>query len=258
MHLQEPPPTVFLRTVFLFPWPVTESLIIADPGQVSFRSCKSKRMAYGLEHRQAWRANVACPPITPMMDDQGDKKQRILQSTLKLITDNGFHGTPVSLIANEAGVGAGTIYRYFANKEAIINDLYDRIQNDLHAATMANIPGDVSVRDEFKLKWQNILRYFLDHPVEARFLEQYSASPFISPEVVAEKNRRNAHLKTLIARGVATGAIREVDYHTVAVLMWGTIHQLHQLQVSGIRQISQDLIDEIFSVFWDGMSRPAT
>jgi AcrR family transcriptional regulator len=189
------------------------------------------------------------------MDENKDKKQRILAATLKLITDNGFHGTPVSMIANEAGVGAGTIYRYFVNKEAIINELYDQIQRDLHAATMANIPADVSVRDEFKLKWQNILHYFLDHPYEARFLEQYSASPFISPEVTAEKNRRNAHLKTLIARGVATGAIREVDYHTVAVLMWGTIHQLHQLQASGVREVRQDLIDDIFRVVWDGMSK---
>lgn len=191
------------------------------------------------------------------MNESRDKKQLILQATLRLITDHGFHGTPVSMIATEAGVGAGTIYRYFTNKESIINDLYDRIQKDLHAATMANLPSDLSVRDEFKLKWQNILHYFLDHPYEARFLEQYAASPFISPALIEEKNRRNAHLKTLIARGVATDAIREVDYHTVAVLMWGTIHQLHQLQASGVRQITQDLVDEIFSVVWDGMSKPA-
>ncbi|MBI4998864.1 MAG: TetR/AcrR family transcriptional regulator [Rhodocyclales bacterium] len=189
------------------------------------------------------------------MNESRDKKQLILQATLKLITDHGFHGTPVSMIANEAGVGAGTIYRYFASKESIINELYDRIQKDLHAATMANLPADLSVRDEFKLKWQNILHYFLDHPYEASFLEQYAASPFISPALIEEKNQRNAHLKTLIARGVTANAIREVDYHTVAVLMWGTIHQLHQLQVSGVRQISQDLIDEIFSVFWEGMSK---
>ncbi|MBU1237597.1 MAG: TetR/AcrR family transcriptional regulator [Gammaproteobacteria bacterium] len=189
------------------------------------------------------------------MDESRDKKQRILQATLRLITDNGFHGTPVSMIANEAGVGAGTIYRYFANKEAIINELYDHIQKDLHAATMANIPADVSVRDEFRLKWLNILHYFLDHHYEARFLEQYSASPFISPEVTEEKNRRNAHLKALIARGVATGAIREVDYHTVAVLLWGTVYQLHQLQTSGMRQVTEDLIDDIFRVVWDGMSK---
>jgi AcrR family transcriptional regulator len=194
-----------------------------------------------------------CRQETPDMDDTQDKKARILKATLGLITDNGFHGTPVSMIADAAGVGAGTIYRYFANKEAIINELWDRIQKDLHAATLADIPDGVSVRDEFYLKWRNILRFFLDHPDEARFLEQYSASPFISPELTEEKNRRNAHLKVLIARGRETGVIREIDYHTVAVLMWGTVHQLHQLQASGIRQVSEELVDGIFRVVWDGM-----
>jgi AcrR family transcriptional regulator len=43
-----------------------------------------------------------------------------MYATLKLITEHGFHATPVSMIASEAGVGAGTIYRYFESKEAII------------------------------------------------------------------------------------------------------------------------------------------
>lgn len=192
------------------------------------------------------------------MDESRAKKQLILQATLKLITDHGFQGTPVSLIAKEAGVGAGTIYRYFASKEAIFTELYDRIQLDLHAATMTAIPADVGVRDEFRLKWLNILHYFLDHPYEARFLEQYSASPpFINPAVIAERDRRNAHLKVLIARGVATGAIREVDYHAVAVLLWGTVFQLHQLQATGTREVDQNLIDDVFGVFWEGLSKRA-
>lgn len=191
------------------------------------------------------------------MEQSPDKRQRILRATLRLITQHGFHGTPVSLIASEAGVGAGTIYRYFPNKEAIINELYDKVQKELHTATMAGIPAQVSVRDEFYQKWRNILQYFLDHPWEARFLEQYASSPFIRPELTHEKNQRNAHLKVLIARGTETGVIKPIDYHTVAILMWGTIHQLHQLQVSGQREVGQDLVDEIFEVVWHGMtSRP--
>lgn len=189
------------------------------------------------------------------MEQSDDKKERILRATLKLITENGFHATPVSLIAKEADVGAGTIYRYFENKEAIINALYDRIQQDLHVATMADIPDEVTVRDEFYLKWRHILRYFLDHPYEAKFLEQYAASTLIHPNLTEATQQRNAHLKVLIARGLAGKAIREVDYHAVAVMMWGTVHQLRQLQESGQRQISEALIDDTFSIFWDGLRR---
>ena len=53
-----------------------------------------------------------------------DKRAAILQTTLDLISDRGFHNTPMSLIAKEAGVSAGTIYHYFAGKDELIFELY--------------------------------------------------------------------------------------------------------------------------------------
>ena len=53
-----------------------------------------------------------------------DKRQAILDSALSLFADQGFHGTSVPQIAQKAGVAAGTIYRYFDGKEAMVNVLY--------------------------------------------------------------------------------------------------------------------------------------
>ena len=60
-----------------------------------------------------------------------DKRKSILDSTLELIRQNGFQGTPISLIAKNAGVAAGTIYHYFENKEAIIIELHDVIRKEM-------------------------------------------------------------------------------------------------------------------------------
>lgn len=181
------------------------------------------------------------------------KKARILRATLRLITENGFHGTPVSMIARMADVGAGTIYRYFANKEALINELYDQLNQDLHEATLKDLPPDLSVRDEFYHKWRNILTYFLDNPTEAAFLEQYATSPFISPKVTAENHRRNAHLKELRSRGIETGVLKEVAYDTLVVYMWGTVLQLRRQKETRALVITEAFIDEIFSIFWEGI-----
>ena len=54
------------------------------------------------------------------------KKKAILKSTLKLIKDNGLHGTTVSLISKNAGVASGTIYHYFPGKDDIILNLTAR------------------------------------------------------------------------------------------------------------------------------------
>ncbi|HPJ35469.1 MAG TPA: TetR/AcrR family transcriptional regulator [Spirochaetota bacterium] len=182
-----------------------------------------------------------------------NKKERILNATLKLITEHGFHATPVSMIANEAGVGAGTIYRYFESKEAIINELYDTIMKELHEATMSNIPENISVRDEFYLKWKNILNFFINREYEGKFISQYVASPFISRTVLEETDRRNVHLRLLIERGIRQKEIRDVDYNTIAVYMWGTVKQLHHLHINKAIKLTDELIDDIYAVFWEGI-----
>ncbi|MFZ2950245.1 MAG: helix-turn-helix domain-containing protein, partial [Desulfuromonadaceae bacterium] len=53
-----------------------------------------------------------------------EKRDEIVRAALELIAENGFHGAPMAMIAEKAGVGAGTIYRYFENKDVLINELY--------------------------------------------------------------------------------------------------------------------------------------
>lgn len=47
------------------------------------------------------------------------RKTEILQMALKVFARDGFHRTDVQIIADEAGVGKGTVYRHFGNKEGL-------------------------------------------------------------------------------------------------------------------------------------------
>ena len=59
-----------------------------------------------------------------------NKRAAILEATLALISEHGFHGTAMSMIADRADVGAGTIYRYFESKEDLITQLYLEIKHE--------------------------------------------------------------------------------------------------------------------------------
>jgi AcrR family transcriptional regulator len=52
---------------------------------------------------------------TPSEDPQ--KRQAILEQSILTFAELGFRGTEVQLIADRAGVGKGTVYRYFRSKE---------------------------------------------------------------------------------------------------------------------------------------------
>jgi len=52
-----------------------------------------------------------------------DKREAILAAALRLLARLGLHNTPMSAVAREAGVAAGTLYLYFPSKEAVFKAL---------------------------------------------------------------------------------------------------------------------------------------
>ena len=84
------------------------------------------------------------------------KRTAILEATLALIAEHGLHGTAMSMIADKAGVGAGTIYRYFDSKEDLITQLYLEIKREMGKAILEGYSEDLSLRDRFRILWLNI------------------------------------------------------------------------------------------------------
>ena len=54
-----------------------------------------------------------------------DKQKSILNSALKLFADKGFDAVSTSLIAKEANVSEGLIFRHFANKQGLLDAIMD-------------------------------------------------------------------------------------------------------------------------------------
>src|SRR5436189_117562 len=63
----------------------------------------------------------------PLRRDAERNRQRILQAAREVFAERGL-GVTLDEIARHAGVGVGTVYRRFADKEALIDALFeDRI-----------------------------------------------------------------------------------------------------------------------------------
>ena len=55
-------------------------------------------------------------------------RQRLIRAALELFTTRGYHVTTTAQIAKKAGIAEGTIYRHFASKQQLVNELYRAAQ----------------------------------------------------------------------------------------------------------------------------------
>lgn len=102
---------------------------------------------------------------------ESDKRAAILEAALSLFAERGFHGTAVPLIAERAGVGTGTIYRYFDSKEALGNVLYRELKASLSEHVTDGFPQGGSPREHFHTFWSRMVGWATDNPRAFAFLE---------------------------------------------------------------------------------------
>lgn len=117
------------------------------------------------------------------------KRQAILEAALELFVARGFHGTAVPEIAERAGVGAGTIYRHFASKEAMVNELYRQHKQLLTARVLADFPVDAVAREQFRALWHRMARYVADEPLGFAFLELHNHRSYLDADSLAIEAR---------------------------------------------------------------------
>lgn len=74
------------------------------------------------------------------------QRNRILDAAQRCFVASGFHATPVSGIALEAGISQGLMYRYFDNKRAMILALIER-QLDADQRSIAQMSASSDLVD---------------------------------------------------------------------------------------------------------------
>ncbi|WP_329459437.1 TetR/AcrR family transcriptional regulator [Streptomyces sp. NBC_01497] len=70
--------------------------------------------------------------------------REILETALRLFTEQGYDETTIAQIAREAGVSQRTLFRYFGAKEDLLGDNQDRFGQVL-TDTISELPAEVGV-----------------------------------------------------------------------------------------------------------------
>jgi TetR/AcrR family transcriptional regulator, repressor for uid operon len=130
-----------------------------------------------------------------------ERRERILAAAERAFVRHGFHATTMQHVADEIGMSAGNLYRYFPSKEAIVEGLCERDQAE-RARAFAELMADN--RNIFEAMSSGLRRHVLAKPPEkARLIVEIWAE--------AGRNPRVAEISRSIDADVLAGIEKLMD-----------------------------------------------
>ena len=191
-----------------------------------------------------------------MIKSDCDKRAAILKAALELFSENGFHGTPMTLLAERAHVGIGTIYRYFKNKEEVINRLYRTLKNESVAAMRKNVLKEMPIREQYIGIFENLLKYYISHPEKFLFLEQYTYSPFINSSTKQDVcSAYGDSLVNFIEYGKKQQVIKNLSPQVIFATASGQVVALAKMHIAGEIKLDDAAIRSAIETSWDALKR---
>ncbi|MDH2904490.1 MAG: helix-turn-helix domain containing protein [Actinomycetota bacterium] len=143
------------------------------------------------------------PRERPLRADAERNRTKILAAAAQVFAEKGLEAT-LDEVAAAAGVGVGTIYRRFPDKEALIGALFDNAVDEI-----ANLASAASARDN---SWEALV-WFLEEALQRQcanrgLREVVVESTYAADRIEAAKCRITPAIGVLVERAQRDGYLR--------------------------------------------------
>lgn len=182
-----------------------------------------------------------------------EKQAALLEAAAKIVAAEGV-GARTASIAKLSGVAEGTLFRYFATKDVLFNELYLHVKRDLADAMRVRLAKGAALEAQVRALWDGYIEWGVAHPDAVLALKQLS----IAENVTAATRAKAALIlpevgevaKALAARSAAAGRPAEFTDAIFMALADTTIQfaAREPRQASAFRAAG-------FKVLWEGLTR---
>lgn len=168
-----------------------------------------------------------------------DKHHAILNAALEVFAERGVNGVAVPEIAANAGVGTGTIYRYFTSKEALVNGLFRRETEALGRRLHDDFPRDLDPKAAFGEFWKRATAFAREAPQAYRFLELQDHRSYLD----RASRRLERRLLSPMQKNVRVWQEkkvfrRDLKEDVVMAMIWGAIVNLFKAERDGYLKLT--------------------
>lgn len=137
------------------------------------------------------------------------KRQEILKAAAAVFAKRGFQKTLMEDIAGQAGIGKGTIYRYFNSKDDLYFSILDQTVEDLLTCLSQDLKSKASPEQKLRKMMSDMAGLLITNRSLMILLHEIEGSKIKTRH--AHFKRNNAKIDSLVA-GVIADGIREKSF----------------------------------------------
>ncbi|MCG6201658.1 TetR/AcrR family transcriptional regulator [Psychromonas antarctica] len=180
-----------------------------------------------------------------------NKRSNILNAAETLLAERGFYGFSMKLLADNAGIAAGTIYRYFENKDALITELYRDINLKISQTSFEGWQGTQSPQQKYNLLWRNVFNGVSNNPKRLAVIEMLFSQPHLAPENTALcSGDEFAPLINFYQQGIDQGLFHNWQIAALISLSFDSSINLAKKVLREDLQLDEQQIDQVRDASW--------
>lgn len=178
-----------------------------------------------------------------------ERRDRILQGAARVFARQAFQQASMDDIAQEAGVGKPTLYRYFPSKDALIAAVFVNSLDDLESRLGLALEAESGLQDQLTTLVAEVVPMFRDHLVSLRLLDETAAAADRSKRRIFRERRAriSAYLSAAVEGARSRGEVRDLDPHRIGQLLIGMIWSATATSDAPAPEIAREIVDVVLN-----------
>jgi AcrR family transcriptional regulator len=172
--------------------------------------------------------------------------EKVVNAALDLIAEHGVEGVSMDAIATASGVSKATVYKHWANKDALLLEVIGKVSGELPQFDSGDPKADmidllrylaqVKKSRELGRIWMRVISYAMSNERFAKALQEHAFGP------------RRRQISRLLKQAADKGELRSgIDADLALDLLVGPI--IHRRFVDE-KNVPRDLPDRVVDYFW--------
>ncbi len=183
------------------------------------------------------------------------KKVQILEATERLLAQHGFEHLSMQLVAKEAEVATGTIYRYFSDKNDLLQQLRLHVLTQCACKLLLGVETRSPDKSEFTKLWKNAWALSLSRDADAINREQFDSLPCSNNGTQHQIEREIfSALDGFFRQGKAQDLFKPLPCEVLSSIGLEPALCLARKQAKGMIDLDALALNQVIDACWDAIT----